>query len=165
MKFDELDLFMLMDASDIEYSNISEDMLVKLALCDELYIANYALAELSARDSNQASVVAWQILSTLKGDYYLQAAALSVLFDTDKGKVLDYINKQVQHFDLFMLNEVMQLMVEKFSDFATQNTSKIVSIIFNKLKKLDDKQGLIDKEVKDNFFSLYSIAKMTVADV
>ncbi len=101
MKFDELDLFMLMDASDIEYSNISEDMLVKLALCDELYIANYALAELSARDSNQASVVAWQILSTLKGDYYLQAAALSVLSETDKEKVLDYINKQVQHFDLF----------------------------------------------------------------
>ncbi|RUS98604.1 hypothetical protein DSM106972_079900 [Dulcicalothrix desertica PCC 7102] len=80
MKIDELDLFMLMDASDIEYTNLPEDMLVKLALCDELYITNYALAELSARDSNQASVVGWEILSTLKGDYYLQTAALNVLF-------------------------------------------------------------------------------------
>lgn len=165
MKFDELDLFMLMDASDIEYSNLPEDILVKLSLCDELYIANYALAELSARDSNQASVVAWKILSTLKGDYYLQAAALSVLFETDKEKALDYINKQVQHFDLFMLNEVMQLMVENFSDFVAKNSYKIVSVISDKLKKINDMQGLIDKEVSGDFFSLYNVAKMTVADV
>ncbi|MBW4598630.1 MAG: hypothetical protein KME29_03215 [Calothrix sp. FI2-JRJ7] len=59
----------------------------------------------------------------------------------------------------------MQLMVENFSNFAANNSSKTVSIISDKLKKLDDKQGLIDKEVRDGFLLLYSVAKMTVADV
>ncbi|RUS98603.1 hypothetical protein DSM106972_079890 [Dulcicalothrix desertica PCC 7102] len=56
-------------------------------------------------------------------------------------------------------------MIEKLSNFATQDTSKIVSIILNKLKNLHDKQKLIDKEVKDDFLSLYSVAKMRVGDI
>lgn len=44
-------------------------------------------------------------------------------------------------------------------------TSKILIHISDKLKNLHDKQGLIDKEVSDDFLSLYSVAKMTVADV
>lgn len=56
-------------------------------------------------------------------------------------------------------------MVENFSDFVAKNSYKIVSVISDKLKKINDKQGLIDKEISDDFFSLYNIAKMTATDV
>lgn len=94
MKIDELDLLMMMNADDIDYSNLSEDMLQTLALDDELYVANYAIAELSRRESKEASSVAWQILSNSLGDCYLQTAALKILFHMNREKALNYISKQ-----------------------------------------------------------------------
>jgi hypothetical protein len=155
MKFDELDLLMMMDAPDIEYSRLPENTLTKLALCDELYIANYALAELSARDSNQAALVAAKILSTSRGDYYLQAAALRVLFKTDKEQTLVYITKQVQSCNLLVLNEIIQLMIENPSDFTSTSSFFVISVVSEQLKNLDDKQEFIDHKVRNDFLSLY----------
>ena len=151
----------LMNDEDIDYSLLPEDVLKKLALGNEFYIATSALMELWVRESSATAPLAWEILSNSHGDRYLQATALRVLFRTNKEKALDYMIRQAQECDIFVLNEMMQLIVENPSDFTWAYDSSVVRIIFEQLKKLEDEQELIDKEVRDSFLKLYGSVKIS----
>ncbi|WP_148662653.1 hypothetical protein [Scytonema hofmannii] len=161
MKFNELDLLMMMNADDINYSNLSEDMLRNLALGDELYIANYALAELSRRESQEASAVAWQILSKSLGDCYLQAASLKILFYINREQALDYIGKQAQHCNPYTLNSIMELMIENESEFQSGHALSVVPIVSERLQKLEDSAEFPDLEVRNSFLKLYGYGQNT----
>jgi len=74
------DIIML-DDYDVDYAVLPDDTLGRLALCNELYIATSALNELSVRNPTLTIPVAWQIIATEHGDYYLQKLAMELLFE------------------------------------------------------------------------------------
>lgn len=150
----------LMNDEDIDYRALPEDVLKTLPLGSELYIATSALVELWMRESSVAAPIAWEILSTSHGDRYLQATALTILFDIDREKAVNYMTERVQDCDPFVLNKMMKLLVENPTDFIPG--SVIIRIILERLKNLDDEQELVDPDVKDSFFKRYSHLKSPV---
>ncbi len=86
-----------MTDDDVDYKSLSEDVLKELALGDELFIATSALVELKLRKSASCAIISWKILSKNLGDKYLQAAALSVLFDMNQEQAINFMLKQTQY--------------------------------------------------------------------
>lgn len=89
MNIEEL---MMLDEHDIDYADLPGDTLGKLALGNELYIATSALNELSKRDPNLIVPIAWQIVVTKHGDYYLQKLAMELLFEHVANSVTKFVH-------------------------------------------------------------------------
>ncbi|GEM_PF-6722051 len=152
MEFSELDLLLMMNCDDIDYSSLSEDMLKTLALENELYIATLALGELEKRESKAVDSIAWKILAESHGDSYLQAAALESLFKVNPEQAFQYMTKQVVSCDPYILNSMMELMLEEQPYFKAKNISSLVKIILARLKKYADK---LDFGIKTEFKRTY----------
>lgn len=162
MQINEL---MILTDEDIDYSTLSIDILKGLALGDELFIATSALGELSRRNSSVAASTAWEILSNSRGDCYLQAAALETLFEYDQEKALTYIREQVPKCNTYILNSILEIMIENEFVFKSKNVSSLVSIVLQRLKELDSTTQYPEPEIIDNFLNMYSNIKNTqVAD-
>jgi hypothetical protein len=151
----EINELMMLTDDDIDYGDLPLDILEQLAFGDELFIATSALGELSRRDSSIAASVSWKILSCFQGDCYLQAAALEVLFQFDREKALNYIRTQAQSCNPYILNSIMQLMIENESDFKSDTTSSLVSIVLQRLKEFDSEAQYPEPEVRKNFLNTY----------
>lgn len=147
-----------MTDDDIDYSNLSEDVLKQLALGDELFIATSALVELRLRKNAIAAIIAWKILSKSLGDKYIQAAALSVLFDMNQEQAINFMLKQTQHSDSYILNTIMELMIENETDFKSEPASSIVNIVKERLRELDNSIKFPEPEVRDRFLHIYGYA-------
>ena len=158
MQINEL---MMVTNEDIEYNILSLDTLQQLALSDELFIATSALGELSRRNSSIAASTAWEILSNSRGDCYLQAAALETIFEYDQEKALTYIRQQVTKCNTYILNSILEIMIENESVFKSKNVSSLVSIALQRLKGLDSTTQYPEPEVIDNFLNMYSNIKNT----
>ncbi len=144
-----------MTDNDIDYSNLSEDVLKQLALGDELFIATSALVELRIRKSASSAILAWEILSKSLGDKYLQATALSVLFDMNQRQAINFMLKTTQDSNIYILNTIMELMIENETDFKFEPASSIVSIVKERLRELDNSINLPELEVRDKFLHIY----------
>jgi hypothetical protein len=72
-------------------------------------------------------------LSKSLGDKYLQAAALSVLFDMSQEQAINFMIKQTQYSDSYILNTIMELMIENEADFKSEAASSIVGRYSNSL--------------------------------
>ncbi len=161
----EVDELIMMTDSDINYSSLSEDTLKELALADELFIATSAITELAIRKSSIAAPVAWEILSKSHGDCYLQAAALEVLFNLNQELALDYIKKQAQYYNPYILNSIMELMIENESDFKSGRALSVVRIVLGRLQESDEEAKFPEPEVRDSFLKLYGyIENIQAAD-
>lgn len=86
------DIIML-DDDDIDYAAFPDETLGQLALCNELYIATSALNELSVRNPTLTVPIAWQIIATKHGDYYLQKLAVELLFEHAAGSVTQFVRQ------------------------------------------------------------------------
>ncbi|MDM8549007.1 hypothetical protein QUF72_02970 [Desulfobacterales bacterium HSG2] len=84
---------MMLDDHDINYAALPDDILGQLALCNELYIATSALNELSERNPTLTVPVAWQIIATEHGDYYLQKLAAELLFEHVASSVTKFVQQ------------------------------------------------------------------------
>jgi hypothetical protein len=82
---------MMLDDYDIDYTTLSDDVLGQLALGNELYIATSALNELSRRNPTLTVPIAWQIIATEHGDYYLQKLAMELLFEHVANSVTKFV--------------------------------------------------------------------------
>ena len=152
----EINELMMLTDNEIDYDTLSEDELKELALGDELFIATSALGELENRKSHLGTEVAWEILSNAKGDRYLQAAALETLFQGNPELALDYMKEQAQKCDRYILNTIMELMIENKDDFKSGIALSVSRLISERIKKVDDEQEFLNAEVRDSFLSLYS---------
>ena len=152
----EINELMMLTDNEIDYDTLSEDELKELALGDELFIATCALGELENRNGNLGADVAWEILSNSKGDRYLQAAALETLFQGNPELALDYMKEQAQKCDRYILNTIMELMIENKDDFKSGIALSVSRLISERIKKVDDEQEFLNAEVRDSFLSLYS---------
>ncbi|MDF5729885.1 MAG: hypothetical protein PUP92_18215 [Rhizonema sp. PD38] len=144
-----------MTDDDVDYSNLSEDVLKQLALGDELFIATSSLVELRLRKSASSAIIAWKILSKTLGDKYLQVTALSVLFDMKQGQAISFMLKQTQYSDSYILNTIMELMIENETDFKSEPASSIVGIVKERLRELDHSTKLPEPEIRDRFLDIY----------
>lgn len=150
----------LMTDEDVNYHNLSEDVLYKLALDDELFIATSALVELRLRKSVFATQAASEILFQSYGDKYLQATALSVFFDMNRERAIDLMVKKAQHYDLYILNTIMELMIENEADFKFESDSnKIVNIVKGRLSQLDSSTKFPEQEIRDRWENIYKYAQ------
>lgn len=152
----EIHELMMLTDDEIDYDTLSDDELKELALGDELFIATSALGELENRKGNLGAEVAWEILSNAKGDRYLQAAALETLFQGNPELALDYMKEQAQKCDRYILNTIMELMIENKDDFKSGIALSVSRLISERIKKVDDEQEFLNAEVRDSFLSLYS---------
>ena len=84
---------MMLDDHDIDYAVLPDDTLGQLVLCNELYIDTSALNELSERNPTLTVPVAWQIINTEHGDYYLQKLAAELLFELMAGSVIRFVHQ------------------------------------------------------------------------
>lgn len=148
------ELMMLAD-NEIDYDTLSDGELKELALGDELFIATSALGELENRNGNLGAEVAWEILSNAKGDRYLQSAALETLFQSNPELALDYMKEQAQNCDRYVLNTILELMIENPSDFQSALALSIVLLVRERIKNLNHEQDCIAPEVIDSFLNLY----------
>ncbi|BAZ10361.1 hypothetical protein NIES4071_21760 [Calothrix sp. NIES-4071] len=144
-----------MTDDDIDYSNLSEDVLKQLALDDELFIATSALVELRLRKSVVAAMVAYKILSKSKGDKYLQATALSVLFDTSREQAINFMLQEVPSSEPYILNSIMELMIENKADFQSVPASLLANIVNKRLQELEGSTKLPTLEVRNSFLEMY----------
>ncbi|BDA66615.1 hypothetical protein CAL7716_007810 [Calothrix sp. PCC 7716] len=157
----DINEFMMLTDEDIDYSSLSVDILKGLALGDELFIATSALGELSRRNSSVAVSTAWEILLNSRGDCYLQAAALETIFEYDQEKALTYISEQVPKCNTYILNSILEIMIENEFVFKSKNVSSLVSIVLQRVKGLDSTTQYPEPEVIDNFLNMYSNIKNT----
>lgn len=145
----------LMTDGDIDYGDLSENVLKKLALGDELFIATSALVELRLRESVAAALIAYEILSESKGDKYLQATALSVLFGTNKEQAINYMLKEAPSCEPYILNTIMELMIENEADFQFVPVSSLVTVVKGRLPSLENSTKFPTTEVRDTFLHTY----------
>jgi predicted DNA-binding protein len=151
----EIHKLMMLTDDEIDYNTLSDDELKELALGDELFIATSALGELENRNGNLGAEVAWEILSNAKGDRYLQAAALETLFQGNPELALDYMKEQAQKCDRYLLNTIIELMIENSSDFQSDLASSVSRLIRERIKNLHNQEQIIAPEVIDSFLNLY----------
>lgn len=148
------ELMMLAD-NEVDYDTLSEDELKELALGDELFIATSALGELANRNGNLGAEVAWEILSNAKGDRYLQAAALETLFQGNPELALDYMKEQAQKCDRYLLNTVIELIIENPSNFSSGLGWSVSRLAHERIKNFKDEEEFIAPELIDSFLKLY----------
>ncbi|NER19774.1 MAG: hypothetical protein F6J96_03245 [Symploca sp. SIO1C2] len=141
----------MMTSEEIDYSNLSEEVLKQLALSEDAFIATEALGELSMRSSNTIIPVAKEILSHSNSDIYLKSSALETLFDLDYPYAVNYILHKVADCESYMLNSAMELLIEAELDLKSDSVQKIVSIILNRIQKTGDKVHFPSAEVKFKF--------------
>ena len=154
------ELMMLTD-EQIDYSSLAEETLKELALGDELFIATSALGELSKRKSSVVVSVAWEILSKPQGDQYLQASALEILFNQNREQALEYIKQQAQYCNPYILNSIMELMIENEPDLKSDCTLSVVRLVAERLKEFDEKSRFPEPEVRESFLKLYGSVKIS----
>ncbi|GEM_PF-3220036 len=152
MKIDDL---LILTYDQIDYSSLPVDALEQLALSDELFTATSALTELSIRNSPSAASVAWEILSKALGDHFLQARALEVLFKMNRKKTLDFMRQQVPEYAPFMLNRIMEFIMENARDFESEPGLSIAHLVIKRLKELDEEATSPKLEAQKNFLKLF----------
>jgi hypothetical protein len=118
-------------------------------------IATSTLGELASRNSSVAAKVAWEILSDSRGDRYLQAAALETLFQGNRELALDYMSQHAWDCERYLLNTIMELMIENSSDFQSNLALSVSSIVHEQIKKMNNQEEFIAPEVIDSFLNLY----------
>jgi hypothetical protein len=161
----EINELMMLTDEDIDYSSLSIDTLKGLALGEELFIATSALGELSRKNGSIAASTAWEILLKFHGDCYLQAAALEVIFRFDQEKALNYIQEQAPKCNTYILNSILEIMIENEPEFKSNNAFPLVSIILQRLKTLDSTTEYPEPEVRENFLNMYGdITNLKVVD-
>ncbi|MGB0389506.1 MAG: hypothetical protein ACPGWR_32195, partial [Ardenticatenaceae bacterium] len=105
----EWDYLTLMNDEEVDYETLPEEVLTELALGGEWYMATSAVTELSIRQSEAVIPITWQILSKSLGDQYLQAAALSALFEAQREKALAYMLNHAATCEPYLLNTIKAL--------------------------------------------------------
>lgn len=154
MKINDL---MILDDEQIDYDTLSEEQLHQLVYSDNLFIATSALIELRFRNKILAALSASYILSKSSGDCYLQAAAIETLFQTNPyGIAMDYMKKLDGTCHPYILNSIMEIIMENLSDFQSEIGSKVTQIIYDIVQSLTGGDEFIDSEVKSKFFNWYS---------
>jgi len=148
------ELLILTD-DQIDYPSLSENMLEQLALSEELFIATSALTELSIRNSPCAASVAREILCQDRGDYHLQARALEVLFEVNPKQAMYLILQQVPTCGAFMLNAIMELILENEPDFKSEAGLFLTHLVIERLAEFDEKTTLPQPEVKSIFLKRF----------
>jgi hypothetical protein len=149
------DLSMLGD-DQIDYATLSDETLRELALGDDLFVANSALATLAIRHSKLAAPLACDILTKPHGDRYLHAAALNVLFSMDQKRAVDYMIRQAQELDSYVLNTLAEIMLENHDYFKSEATIPIVRTVIQRMQQCNSATKWPDSEVRENFLRLYA---------
>jgi len=142
---------LILTEDQIDYSSLPENTLEQLAFSDELFIATSALTELSMRNSPCAASVAWEILSHAHGDHHLQARAVEVLFEVNRQRAMDWMEQQVPECELFMLNAIMELIIENESDFKFEPGLSITHLIIERLAEFDEETRFPHPAAKSSF--------------
>jgi len=149
------DLSMLGD-DQIDYATLADETLRELALGDDLFVANSALVTLAIRHSKLAAPLAWDILTEPHGDRYLHAAALNVLFRMDRKRAVDYMIRQVQELDSYVLNTLAEIMLENHDYFKSEATIPIVRTVIQRMQQCSSDTKWPDSEVREKFLRLYA---------
>lgn len=120
-----------LDFDEIEYQELSEEVLIKLTLGNELYIATYALAELAFRNSKHVVQISWTILEQSDGDKYLQSTAIHILAEKDSGKAVQYMLDIIDFCEPLILNRIMEIILY-YNQNIKKDTIREIALAINK---------------------------------
>lgn len=152
-----LDEILMLTSDEIDFTELSEENLEKLVLCEDLFIATSALGELSRRRSNLTPRLASKILSEHLGDRYLQATAFEALFATAPSKAADHIVKQVEVCDGYVLNSILEILLENVDFFSAEQHSGAVQAVADRLRGLTKGTKYPNPELVEQFRRVYRV--------
>lgn len=148
MNFDELTM---LDPEDIPYTELSDEFLRKLIFENEdLYMATYALGELSRRNSSLVTDVALKILDEGYGDEYLQAKAFNSLYFGNRELAIDQIaDILVNGCKSDLLLEIIRMIVMDINDFYDNpELKKVASELVEYVEKFQTSDFKNDEDVE-----------------
>ncbi len=147
------DYYMLTD-EEIDYEQLSEDILEQLALDIEPYIANSALTELTLRESPKAASIALEIMTTKSNERYLLSTALFTLFRLDREKAWDYMTEHFPVADPYVLKTMMELLLYE-TEFRFE--LPVALGIFQRLNTLEENKESLDSDVTSDFLGTMAL--------
>jgi len=154
MKIDEL---MVLPADSIDYSALEESTLVGLVDANiDLFIATNALGELAERESSATLGLIQRILVENRGDQYLRAQALSLLYQIQTLVALHYMIAHAADADEAVRAEMAELL---FTDLKEPIASHAVfhaagDAVVSRLRA-DQKEGRSLDQVEIDFLALW----------
>ena len=137
----------LLDPQDVDFGDLPQTVLEKLALGTEPYFANYALGELDKRNPDLARVVSTKVLSSVGADPYLKAAALEVLYHRDLEAASSFMRVQVLNCDPYLLKTMMDLLLGETRESWNNIHTELGSVIAVRLAQLTPNQ--LDDDLSD----------------
>jgi hypothetical protein len=151
MSDDDLANLMLLGFDEIDFDSLSIEVLKKLALANELYIATSALGELEIRDEQMAIFVASNILEISHGDKYLQSSALGTLFRIKPEKAIDCMLKMIKTCDPYIFNTILEILLDNGAVKKNRRFPELINSIANRLNNSDISQNPTAQELKEQF--------------
>lgn len=150
-KFDPNDWeqLLILNADDIDYKVLSDDVLEKLALSEEPFIATLALGELGSRRSARAGTVARQILEGTEADRFLRATALRVWSQVDPAAALGYIAKHAGDADPYVVDSMMSVIERNRSEVQMELGQSAVKALVARLRSKPAEAHIPDEHRND----------------
>lgn len=159
-KFDPNDWerLLILNADDIDYKVLSDDVLEKLALSEEPFIATLALGELGTRRSTRAGTVARQILEGTEADRFLRATAMRTWSQVDPGAALDYIAKNAGEAEPYVLDSMMTVIERNRSELQRAAGRAAVTAVVARLQSQPSESD-IGAERRAEFLEAYGSSR------
>ncbi len=150
-----IDEILMLTPDQIDFDRLSEDVLIKLVLAEDQFIATSALGELSRRKSDLVQGLASTVLRECLGDRYLRAAAFEALFTAAPTEAIEYIANVSEECDEYLFNSILETMVENVPFFKASHDTRPVQAVLNRLMALQKEAQYPRAELVEQFRQFY----------
>jgi hypothetical protein len=148
---------LMLNADDIKYPTLAEDVLEHLALSEEPYIATLSLAELVGRHSPRARPVIDKLLSSspIQVDRYLRAAALEGMYELDPDAALQYMGAHAAGSDPYVVNSMVELILANEPDPEADPARSAIRAVAAQLRAQPHAEE-ISAQQRSDFLDVYA---------
>ncbi len=149
--------YLRLNADDIEYGSLSDQLLQNFALSSEPYIATLALGELVARRSDRARSVLDELLrgTGSNPNRYVHAAALEGLYELDPNAALQEMATHAKSCDPYVVSSMVDLIEGNEPDVHAEPARSAIAAVVARLRTWQDGDAEITAQRRTNFLDAY----------
>lgn len=147
---------LMLNADDIEYQTLADDVLENLALSSEPYIATLSLTELVRRQSPRARPVIDKLLGgSSQADRYLRASALEGMFELEPDAAMRYIAANAAGSEPYVLNSMVELILVNEPDPEAEPAASAIHAVAEQLRAHPETEE-ISPQQRSDFLDAYA---------
>lgn len=139
----------MLNADDIEYASLTDDVLEHLALSEEPYIATLSVAELVRRHSPRARPVIDKLLSGSEADRYLRVAALEGMYELEPDGAFQYIAAHARTSDPYLVNSMVELILANEPDPKADPARSAIRAVAERLRAQPETEEISPQQRSD----------------